>query len=155
MIKTMEIHSNYILTPNEAYNMSKIIRKIQGFWICNLFSCLTRFAWVNSGNKAYEFLLNSKWSLNLQNLCNTLHLNGIPHTSVARTPSFNLQPMWFCIVLMLLHWLLFVDRSGTGTGGCPLRWRPRYRTSSARQATLPPIDLVDKNPLPYLSLMHE
>ena len=70
--------------------MSKIIRKIQGFWIFNLFSCLTKFAWVNSDNNAYEFLLNSNWILNLQFTCNVLHLIGITHTSVAHTSSFNL-----------------------------------------------------------------
>ena len=34
-----------------------------------------------------------KLEFNLQFTCNVLHLNGIPHTSEALTPSFNLQPM--------------------------------------------------------------
>ena len=52
-------------------------------------SCLTKFSWVTIENNAYEFLLNSNWNLNLQNLCNTLHLidSHISSTYIKFQPS--------------------------------------------------------------------
>ena len=52
------------------------------------------------------------------------------------------------IAFIFIPWLLcLLDRSGTGTGGHPLRWRLRDWTSSARQAT-PPLIMSIKTQFP-------
>ena len=70
--------------------MSKIIRKMQGFWIWTLLSCLTNLNWVNSGKHPYAFNLNSNLEWFCKWLCNTLLLDGIIHTSETLPHLYNI-----------------------------------------------------------------
>ena len=92
------------------------------------------------------------WSLNLNSFSNQLQLK-CDKLKLDHIITINII---MCLsIAFYLSWLLcLIDRSATGFGGHPLRWRPRYRISSARQAA-PPFDHVDKIPFPSLSLMHE
>src|SRR3954469_15292722 len=97
-----------------------------------------------------------EFAIHLQFICNILLLNGITHTSVTHTSSFNLPLMCLSIAFIFIATSCFVcpDRRATGTGGHPLRSRYCYRNPVSK-ASNPPFDHVDKNPFPSLSLMHE
>ena len=129
--------------------MSKIIRKIQG--ILTLFVCLTNVNWVNSSKCPYGFNLNSNLRYICKWLCNWLLLNGTANTLWPWTSHYNIDHVLeHCIIF--IPWLLcLLDRRATGIGGHPLRWRHRYRTSSARQAT-PPLIMSIKTQFPLFLL---
>ena len=81
----------------------KVIRKIQGFWICYLFSCLTILKWRNSSKCIYGLLWIQIWNLNLQFFCNAFLLNGISNTSAPNTFHFNTLS---CACALHPYWLL-------------------------------------------------
>ena len=110
--------------------------KMLGIWIWTLFSWLTNLNWVNKDKCAYGILLNSILEWICKWLCKVLLLNGIGNTLQLGTSHYNIDHV---IVHSHLYWSYVFhvcpDRSGARTGGHPLRWRHRYRTSSARKAT--------------------
>jgi len=59
----------------------------------------------------------------------------LPHTSklIHKVLTFN-HVLEHCIHIDCYFVLCLLSRGGTRTGGSPLRWRSRDRTSSARQA---------------------
>ena len=97
-------------------------------------------------------LLNSNLEWICKWLCNALILNGIANTLQPWTSHYNLYHVFvhFNYVDPLIAMLS--NRSGAGTRGHPLRWRHRYRTSSARQVT-PPLIMSIKTHFP-LSLAY-
>ena len=93
--------------------MSKIIRKIQGLWICNLFSCLTILKRANSSKHAYGSFSNSNLEWFCKWLCNTLLLNGFIHTSGTLPHLYNITS---CSTISNEHsriqmHLKFIDKS--------------------------------------------
>ena len=132
--------------------MSTNIRKIQGLWIWALFSCLTHLNWVNSAKHPYGFISNSNLKHICKWLCNWLLLNGIANTLWPWTSHYNVDHVLeHCITFMPCLFCL-LDRRATGIGGHPLRWRYRYRTSSARQAAPPPLIMSIKTQFPLFLL---
>ena len=126
----------------------KIIRKIQGFWICYLFSCLTILKWRNSSKCIYGLLWIQIWNLNLQIFCNTFQLNGILNTSAPSTSYYNIIS---CACALSLYWFLLsvlidLDRRWARAGDHPRSWRTTVWPTPARQAD--PLDHVYKIPVP-------
>ena len=127
----------------------KVIRKIQGFWICHLFSCLTILKWRNSSKCIYGLLWIQIWNLNLQFFCNAFLLNGINNTSVPSTFHFNTLSCacaFTCILIVTFLHLYDLGRRWARAGDHPRSRRHPVWTIPARQAN--PIDHVYKIPVP-------
>ena len=117
--------------------------------------CLAILKRVNSSKHAYGLIWIWIWSLNLHCKYNTLQLKWICHKLVEFTSWKTTSCVCACyfdvspLVDDCFRYQTFRD------GDRPRRRRPPLRPVYRQQGKPAPIDHVDKNPVPSLSLMHD